>query len=87
MNPVKRYLLNVLVLMDQAVNCLVFFGSPDETISSRAAKAQLAGKKWGCVLCSWLNRLQKDHCAIALSEKIGDDAIIPDDTVPPAAGG
>ena len=82
----KRYLLNVLVLLDQAANSLLFLGSPNETISSRAAKARLAGKRWGCVLCSWLDRLQKDHCAEAMAVKVGDDAIIPDDVVPPMGG-
>lgn len=34
----KRYLLNVLVALDQLVSA-IFFGDPDETISSRLGKA------------------------------------------------
>lgn len=37
-------------------------GSEDETISSRAARARDQGRKWGCVLCRWLDMLDKNHC-------------------------
>lgn len=57
----KEYFWNILVSIDQFVNT-VFAGSPDESISSRAAKAQIAGKKWGCVLCKILDKIDKDHC-------------------------
>lgn len=58
----KDYTINLLVAIDQFINA-VFGGLPDETISSRAAKAELNGKKWGCVLCKILNKFDKDHCA------------------------
>ncbi|MGE3433351.1 MAG: hypothetical protein AB7I22_20360 [Ramlibacter sp.] len=38
-------------------------GDPDETISSRAGKARLQGRVWGCVLCKVLDWLDPDHCA------------------------
>jgi hypothetical protein len=58
----KRYILNVLIRLDQGFNTIFMFGDPDETVSSRAAKAQLKGKRWGCVLCNFLNKLDRNHC-------------------------
>ena len=74
---VGRFLMNLLVLLDELGNTLTL-GSPDETISSRAAKARNAGKKWGCVLCKVLDWLQKDHCTNSLEPDHGQDAVIPD---------
>lgn len=73
----KRYTLNVLLWIDEGGNT-IFGGSPNETISERSAKAQADGKTWGCILCKFLDWLQKDHCETALTSTIGDDAIIPD---------
>lgn len=78
-NKIKRYVLNSLVLLDEAVNSMLLFGSPDETISSRAAKARNKDKAWGCVLCKFLDYLQKDHCKNSLEPYAGGDAIIKDD--------
>lgn len=77
MNPILRYLLNWLILLDQAGNTLTG-GSPNETISERAAKARNEGKKWGCVLCKVLNWVNPGHCDNALTSTIGDDAVIKD---------
>lgn len=77
MNFVLRYLMNLLILLDQALNTLAA-GSPNETISERAAKARNAGRKWGCVLCRFLNWINPGHCDNALTSTIGDDAVIPD---------
>lgn len=74
----KRYVLNVLIVLDIAVNALVLLGSPYETISSRAGKAQVKGKRWGCILCRFLDWLQKDHCKTAMAASMGTDAIIQD---------
>ncbi len=38
-------------------------GNEDETISSRANRARLEGRRWGCVLCRILDWFQKDHCS------------------------
>lgn len=46
---------------DQLANA-TFGGNPDETISSRAGRARLAGERWGCVLCGFLDRLDPRHC-------------------------
>jgi hypothetical protein len=84
MTKVGQYFLNYAILLDQAVNT-VFGGSPNETISERSAKAQKAGRLWGCVLCKFLGWCATkilgkptDHCAQALTSTIGDDAVIPD---------
>lgn len=77
MNKIGRYLLNWLILLDEAGNTLTG-GSPNETISERAAKARNAGRRWGCILCRVLNRINPGHCDRALTSTIGDDAVIPD---------
>lgn len=77
MNKVGRYFLNYAVLLDEATNT-VLGGSPNETISERAAKARNAGRKWGCVLCRVLGWINPGHCDNALTSTVGDDAVIPD---------
>jgi hypothetical protein len=77
MKILGRYLLNLLILLDQAGNTLTG-GSPNETISERAAKARNEGKEWGCVLCKFLGWINPGHCDNALTSTIGDDAIIKD---------
>lgn len=60
-----QYVLNVLVAADALLNTILG-GLPDETISARAARAQQAGRRWGCILCRLLDRLEQDHCALSL---------------------
>jgi len=74
---IKLYVLNVLIGIDQLANALLA-GSPDETISSRAGKGQKEGKRWACLLCRFLDYLQKDHCAKSIEPDEGTDAVIPD---------
>lgn len=50
------------VAHDQLANAATG-GSEDETISSRANRARGEGRRWGCILCKLLDRLDKDHCA------------------------
>jgi hypothetical protein len=58
----RRYLFNILIAIDQLGNTL-FFGDPDETISSRVGKYAARGRGWfPCQLCKLLNWVQKDHC-------------------------
>ena len=49
------------VAHDQLANT-AFGGDEDETISSRAAKAARGGERWGCVLCTLLDKLDPGHC-------------------------
>lgn len=58
---VQRYLWNLIIWLDQGINTL-FAGDPDETVSSRAAKAKRKGHFWGCALCWLLDRLDPGHC-------------------------
>ncbi|WP_175741440.1 hypothetical protein [Burkholderia ambifaria] len=77
MTKIGRYLLNFAIWIDEGVNT-IFGGSPNETVSERAAKARNAGRKWGCVLCRLLNWINPGHCDNALTSTIGDDAVVPD---------
>lgn len=52
----------VAVAADECANA-AFKGDSGETISSRAAKAQLRGERWGCVLCKVLDWVSQGHCA------------------------
>lgn len=57
----QRYLWNLIVWLDQGINTF-FAGDPDETVSSRAAKAKRQGHCWGCALCWLLDRFDPGHC-------------------------
>jgi hypothetical protein len=66
-----RYIYNLLVSFDQFVNALLL-GSPDETISSRTARALLSEKpKWWvkpfAKFVNWLfSAIQVDHIKYSL---------------------
>lgn len=60
----EGYVHRDLVALDQAAN-VVTGGLPDETISSRAARASRQGKLWGRALSRFLNLFGKDHGAKA----------------------
>ena len=60
----EKYPLRLLVGLDQFVN-LACGGRPDETISSRAARAAVAGRWWGRVMSKCLDRFAVDHGADA----------------------
>lgn len=59
----------VAVALDVAV-AAALWRSQGITISSHAALNAQRGKRWGCILCRWLDWLEKDHCAIALQSDI-----------------
>ncbi len=61
----KGWIKDILIGVDQLGNALLR-GDPDETISSRAAKAEVRGKRWGCLLCKFLDKLDPDHCKKSL---------------------
>lgn len=58
-SPTKA--LKIAIGYDQLGN-VALNGDPDETISSRADRAREENRKWGCVLCKILDRIEKDHC-------------------------
>ena len=50
-----------LAVVHQLANA-AFGGHENETLSSRAGKAAREGKRWACVLCRLLDRLDPNHC-------------------------
>lgn len=58
-NPQRAW--RIAVGFDQLAN-VAANGNEDETISSRAARARDEGRRWGCVLCSFLDRIDPGHC-------------------------
>ena len=71
MKWLKRWIWNLLIATDQWFNAF-FHGDPDETISSRAAKAQIKGRRWGCLLCRFLDIFEKDHCIKSIEYDEGE---------------
>lgn len=72
-----RYIMNWLRLLDEAFNVLTG-GDANETMSSRAGKAQREGKRWGCYLCRFLDLFQRNHCERSINPDDGANATIPD---------
>lgn len=63
MRIVKQYILNILIAIDQLFNAL-FFGCPDETISSRVGKMVhfYGTKKKPIIWLAWiLDKVDPDH--------------------------
>lgn len=56
----EGYIHRSLVGLDQFMNVLTG-GHPDETISSRSARAAEKGKKWGKAMSGFLNLFQRNH--------------------------
>jgi hypothetical protein len=71
---IRRWVFNVLVSIDQLGNTLAG-GDPDETISSRTAKACLQGKTWGRVGCAILDWFDPGHCQYSLEPDEGGKAL------------
>lgn len=70
MRRVGKYFYNWLYLLDKAGNTLTG-GSPDETISRRAARAKGRGSWWGRWLCRGLDLLDPGHCDGARDRDLG----------------
>lgn len=67
----SRRAWTLAVAHDQLANA-VFGGSEDETLSSRAGKAARKGKRWACVLCRLLDRLDPNHCEKSIEPDEGN---------------
>lgn len=66
---VESRLLQFGILEDEGLDVLAFDGKADMTVSTHAALAARAGKRWGCVLCAVLSVLvQHDHCEKTLTD-------------------
>jgi hypothetical protein len=57
----------ILIAVDDLMN-VVTNGWLGQTISKRAADARAEGKRWGCVLCRWLDEAEPGHCDKALAD-------------------
>ena len=68
--------LPMLYRLDLLANA-VFFGDPQETISSRAGKMVLAGDRgFAYFLCRLLHIFDKDHCSKNILQHEGGDELI-----------
>ncbi|MED3562235.1 hypothetical protein [Bacillus xiapuensis] len=67
----KRYIWNLLIAVDQFFNAL-FFGDPDETMSSRMGKHVAKNDCPFCnLVCKFLNFFEKDHCVKSIENDEG----------------
>lgn len=65
-----RYLRHILIALDQLCNAIAG-GWPDETLSSRAHRAQLVGRRWPARIINALF-LDAAHCRESyMSERLG----------------
>jgi hypothetical protein len=60
----EDFVRRVAVATDVLINVFTG-GDPDETISSRAARASQKGSRWGIEMSKFLDLFQKDHGAKA----------------------
>jgi hypothetical protein len=58
---VRKYFWNLFIAFDQLGNA-VLAGNPDETISSRAAKAVQRGNPVAVFFCKVLHVFDRGHC-------------------------
>lgn len=66
-----RWILNVLIGFDQTANAMIG-GNPDETLSSRAGKSAILGRRRGIIAEAAINLLfavvagQRNHCVASI---------------------
>jgi len=58
-----------IITFDYLFSVLLFRRS-GITVSSESAMARNAGKRWGCLLCKLLDRLDTNHCTLAIQADI-----------------
>lgn len=51
----------IAVMIDETAN-MAANGQVNQTVSRRAANARERGTRWGCVLCTLLERIDTGHC-------------------------
>lgn len=77
--PLSQWMWNILISADQFLNTL-FFGDPDETISSRMGKwmteeVSVFKKTFADGLCWFLDLFDADHCVKSIDPTEGSDEI------------
>ena len=68
-----KYFWNILVWLSQGLNTIGRGGDPDETLSSAAGKAKHLGHWWGCVLCWFLDKVDRRHCEKSIEPDEGEE--------------
>jgi hypothetical protein len=71
--PALEVYLGCLLLAANRLLNAIAGGSPDETVSLRAAKLWKEGRRSGCVLCKILDFFHADHCRIVAWRNGVDD--------------
>lgn len=66
MTSFQRYLLNILIGIDQLANTILA-GNPDETISSAVGRKAIQGRKWALIAEQLINPIfallgDENHC-------------------------
>lgn len=69
-----RYLLNILIAIDQLLNTLAG-GDPDETISSRVGKRRDANERFWAGIIDRLFFWQRNHTTKSIEPDEGKDAV------------
>jgi hypothetical protein len=64
---------NFLLALDRLVNALLL-GNANETISQRAARAQITGNRIAAALCGFLDLFDSGHCTDSLDPDSGTNA-------------
>ena len=75
-NRLKKWMWNILISVDQLANT-IFWGDPDETLSSRMGK-MIANGTAGDVekeLCNILDDVEKNHCEVSIEADEGKDEV------------
>ncbi len=70
----RKWAWNVLIGIDQLGNTLIA-GDPDETISSRAGKDLVKGRRWARTLCWFLDKVDPGHCIESIDPTEGKDQV------------
>lgn len=73
---IKRYLINLLVAIDQGINAILA-GDPDETLSSRAGK-RIKTCNLCRMLCLLLDKIDYRHCQESIEPDEGSNAALKD---------
>jgi len=69
-----KYIWNILISIDQFINTL-FFGDPDEAISSRIGK-RVKDCSFCYYTCLVLHILDKNHCIKSIENDEGKDEVL-----------
>lgn len=71
----RRYLLNLLIALDQLVNALAG-GDPDETISSRVGKREDGSERFWAAVIDRIFFWDRDHTRRSIEPDEGKDATL-----------